>query len=410
MARLLFPDPGSRLVYGNDGVNLTLAAGQTATFYLDQAATQPADLAAFQPANPNTPGAPIPSGQLLVDAFSLLPLFWGPASGQDTLYVTVGAGPVTLITAYYDPVLDQKLNLSGGTMSGPLMLAASPTTALQAATKAYADSLVGGSGGTGDMTKAVYDPNNDAVVNAATELVDASVFFQGAVSKGDPVYVSGVNGAQIMMNKANAANQSTLPAVGLAAENYGGGQVGTVVLFGPLSGMATGSYQIGQYLYVAVGGGLTNVRPAAPNIAQMVCVVLRTGGNDGVVGVAAQPASAATILGVIMAGRFAEASVQLVDAATIVTDASLGNIFRVTLGGNRLLGNPTGVVDGQRLLWEFLQDGAGNRNITLDAKFVVATSLLPINLSVTAGKRDFLRAIYNATTDKFYVDQFVKGL
>ena len=48
-------------------------------------------------------------------------------------------------------------------------------------------------------------------------------------------------------------------------------------------------------------------------------------------------------------GSFTSAAVTLTDAATIATDASLGNLFRVTLGGNRTLGNPTNPVDGQKV-------------------------------------------------------------
>ena len=39
--------------------------------------------------------------------------------------------------------------------------------------------------------------------------------------------------------------------------------------------------------------------------------------------------------------------VNLVDAPTIATDASLGNYFRVTLGGNRTLGAPTNPTYGK---------------------------------------------------------------
>ena len=99
----------------------------------------------------------------------------------------------------------------------------------------------------------------------------------------------------------------------------------------------------------------------------------------------------------------------LTDAATIATDLSLNVRFRVTLAGNRTLGNPTNPVDGQQYLWELIQDGTGSRTLTLGSKFALGTDITAVVLSTTAGKRDFLTAIYNSTADKFYAVGFVKG-
>ncbi len=101
--------------------------------------------------------------------------------------------------------------------------------------------------------------------------------------------------------------------------------------------------------------------------------------------------------------------VDLTDAATIATDASLGHRFRVTLGGSRTLGNPTNAYDGQSLVWELIQDGSGLHTITLDTKFAFGTDITGVTLTTTASKRDFLTAIYDANADKFYVLGFVKG-
>ena len=56
-----------------------------------------------------------------------------------------------------------------------------------------------------------------------------------------------------------------------------------------------------------------------------------------------------------------KAPVALTDAATIATDATASSLFRVTLAGNRTLGNPTGAFDGQRIMWEIKQDAIGGR-------------------------------------------------
>ncbi|HSX42847.1 MAG TPA: hypothetical protein VLF59_02055 [Candidatus Saccharimonadales bacterium] len=101
--------------------------------------------------------------------------------------------------------------------------------------------------------------------------------------------------------------------------------------------------------------------------------------------------------------------VALTDAATIATNASLGNYFRVTLGGNRTLGNPTSPTDGQKVIWELIQDSTGSRTITLDTNFALGTDITAVTLTTTANKRDFLGAVYNATAGKWYVIAFTKG-
>lgn len=105
----------------------------------------------------------------------------------------------------------------------------------------------------------------------------------------------------------------------------------------------------------------------------------------------------------------AVAPVILTDAATIATDASLGSLFRVTLGGNRTLGNPTNPTDGQRATWTFIQDATGVRTITMDTKFAFGTDITGITLTTNATKRDFLTAIYNSTEDKWYCVGFSRG-
>lgn len=103
------------------------------------------------------------------------------------------------------------------------------------------------------------------------------------------------------------------------------------------------------------------------------------------------------------------APVTLTDAATISTNASLGTHFRVTLGGNRTLANPTGASDGQRLTWEVVQDGTGSRVLSFGNKFAFGTDVTIPTLSLTANLRDFITAVYNSSTDRFYVVGFARG-
>lgn len=100
-------------------------------------------------------------------------------------------------------------------------------------------------------------------------------------------------------------------------------------------------------------------------------------------------------------GRIAEAVVALTDAATITTDASLGNIFTVTLGGNRTIANPTNPVSGQKIVYRLKQDGTGSRTVTWGAAFRWGADVTVPTLSTTAGKTDYVGFIYNAADSKW---------
>lgn len=108
-------------------------------------------------------------------------------------------------------------------------------------------------------------------------------------------------------------------------------------------------------------------------------------------------------------GATTESVVALTDGATIAVNALLGNIFTVTLGGNRTLANPSGAVDGQRLTFRIRQDATGSRTLAFDTKFRFGPDLLTITLSTTAAKTDYIGVIYHAADDKFDVLAFRTG-
>lgn len=108
-------------------------------------------------------------------------------------------------------------------------------------------------------------------------------------------------------------------------------------------------------------------------------------------------------------GSFSQIVNTLTNAASVATDASLGNHFRLTTTQNFTLSNPTNATDGQRVVWEIIQDATGSRTIALDTKFSLGTDIAAVTLTTTASKRDFLIAIYSVVTDKWYVVGFVKG-
>lgn len=111
----------------------------------------------------------------------------------------------------------------------------------------------------------------------------------------------------------------------------------------------------------------------------------------------------------ITAATLTLAPVTLTDGASIATDASLSNYFRVTLAGNRTLANPTNPTDGQLCTWEVTQDGVGSRTLAYGAQFTYGTDITEIVLSTGAGLVDFIEARYHSGSSEWRFTKFVKG-
>lgn len=93
-----------------------------------------------------------------------------------------------------------------------------------------------------------------------------------------------------------------------------------------------------------------------------------------------------------------EKTTVLTDGATVSVDAALGNNFRLVLGGNRTLANPTNLIDGQVLNFRLKQDGTGSRTLAYGSKYKFPSGTAPV-LTTTASATDFLCCQYDATDD-----------
>lgn len=65
--------------------------------------------------------------------------------------------------------ISDKLDKSGGVMTGAITLSDDPTTDMQAATKRYVDNSIVNAGG-GDMIRSVYDTNGNGIVDNAEKV------------------------------------------------------------------------------------------------------------------------------------------------------------------------------------------------------------------------------------------------
>lgn len=112
------------------------------------------------------------------------------------------------------------------------------------------------------------------------------------------------------------------------------------------------------------------------------------------------------------AARIAAGAVVLADGATIDLDASQGNHFTVTLGGNRTLNAPTNPLAGQRITLEIVQDGTGSRTLTLATGaggFRFGDDPSGYTASSAADAIDLIECVYSATADRWLITDVRKG-
>ena len=123
-------------------------------------------------------------------------------------------------------------------------------------------------------------------------------------------------------------------------------------------------------------------------------------GGTAVVGGAAQFASTVTVSG---KGKFMTGAltpiVTLTDAASVATDLNTGNVFYVTLGGNRTLAAPTETTTNIGAVGQIFiqQDGTGSRTLSYNTVFQFPDASVPV-LSTAANAVDTLFYAVRTTT------------
>jgi len=118
----------------------------------------------------------------------------------------------------------------------------------------------------------------------ASEKVVQEVRFAEAVSKGDPVYISGYNAGQNRpeVQKADASDSAQMPSIGLADSDYDINTNGYVISVGDLIDVDTDALgDEGDIVYVAAGGGLTVTKPTGSNLIQNVGKISRSNQSNG---------------------------------------------------------------------------------------------------------------------------------
>jgi hypothetical protein len=105
------------------------------------------------------------------------------------------------------------------------------------------------------------------------------------INKADVVMAVGAVGDRIQIEKAVAdGSVAARYMLGLAAANIPDGEEGYVQMLGEIRQVDTDDYLIGTVLYIdpAVHGGLTDVTPTSPDLAEAVAIVTRSHPTTGI--------------------------------------------------------------------------------------------------------------------------------
>ena len=103
----------------------------------------------------------------------------------------------------------------------------------------------------------------------------------GTLAKGTPVHANDVTGEVADVIAADASSASAMPCTYVLNEEIDNNQQGIAILTGTITGVDTSSFSPGDVIYVASGGGFTNVKPTGTNLIQNLGVVTKSNASTG---------------------------------------------------------------------------------------------------------------------------------
>lgn len=240
------------------------------------------------------------------------------------------------------------------------------------------------------LNEQLIDLLDTAIAGATTITVAANVVLTSQNGQADQARAA----ALILNGSPSAAFTVTLPAVTkwyLVQNNTG--QTATIrYATGTTHAVLDGETQ----LVFADGTNVVGLSAAVSGAVAQATNALQLGG------VVAANYARRDAANAFSAGQ-SVTTVALTDAATITVNCALGNVFRVTLAGNRTLAAPTNPVDGKVITIKFKQDAGGNRTIAWPANFLWQDGEAPV-LSTAVGAEDVLTAVYYASDASWYAN------
>lgn len=104
------------------------------------------------------------------------------------------------------------------------------------------------------------------------------------LNKGEVVYISGANGVNLLVKRALANSDITSAStIGVVAETIAHNGQGFICTFGTVKNINTNAFNNGDILYLSptIAGGITNVKPSAPEHLVLVGFCQKKSGGAG---------------------------------------------------------------------------------------------------------------------------------
>ena len=102
------------------------------------------------------------------------------------------------------------------------------------------------------------------------------------ITKGTPLYATGVQGNYWTVAPADASDESKLPVVVIAGEDIADGGTGLGLIKGHIKNVNTSGFTAGDEIWLASGGGYTNVEPKGGGVySQSLGTVIKVDASSG---------------------------------------------------------------------------------------------------------------------------------
>lgn len=299
----------------------------------------------------------------------------------------------------------------------PVVLPADPSSSSQAANKNYVDA-----GDAANVAKSTLTTKGDLYVATGSGVVtrlgvgsDNQVLTAdssqtagvkwGAAGAGTVTSVTAADGT---ITVAGTANDPTI-AVGSIAESQVTGLVTDLSNKQPLDSDLTTIASLTattDNFMVAASSAWASRTPAQ---AKASLAITESDVSGLVSDLAAKaPLASPTFTGTLTTPRIITPPVTLTDASTVTVDASLGNVFRLTLTATgHTMGNPSNSVDGQKILFEIISGGAFT--FAWGTNYAWGTDVTLPTLSQTSTKVDYVGFVYNSTAGKWRGLAYARG-
>jgi hypothetical protein len=248
------------------------------------------------------------------------------------------------------------------------------------------------------------------------------------ITGGTPVYAVGYSGGRVLIAPADAADSAKMPAIGIVETTIADSNNGHATVLGVLRNINTSTYSVNQTLYVASGGGLTNIRPTSSSVlVQNMGKVVDVGNNGEILvfgpGRTNDVPNQITVNGSII---FEGATADDYETTLTVTDPTADRTITLpNISGTVITTGDTGTVTNTMLAGSIANDKLLNSAITVNGSSIslggsatvtaTATNALTLGSGLTGTSYNGSTAVTAAVdtsiiATKSYVDSVAQGL